>query len=49
MKTYIYYYRLYDKTYSMNLKASGLWEALDIEEITGMELMGELIESIDNE
>jgi len=33
----------------MNLKASGLWEALDIEEITGMELMGELIESIDNE
>jgi hypothetical protein len=30
----------------MNLKASGLWEALDIEDITGMELKGELIESI---
>jgi hypothetical protein len=31
----------------MNLKASGLWEALDIEEITGMELKGELIKTIE--
>jgi hypothetical protein len=30
----------------MNLKASGLWEALDIEEITGMELKGEKVGEI---
>lgn len=46
MKTFIYYDRFKGKTYSMNLKAHSLWEAYDLEDATGMELMGEKVDEI---
>ena len=46
MKTYIYYYELNGLTYSVNLEAKDMEEAVLIALSTGYELQGELIETI---
>ena len=43
MKTYIYYYKEGDKTFSVNYKAKDINEALDIANVTGYELKGEKV------